>query len=118
MRPVNQIDRMPPMSEAQFAREFEKLADLYGWLYFHAPPYTGQSKAPNPGFPDYVLVRINSEAWSYELLFVELKKETGKLKPEQDQWLAALNLAVPGCAFVLRPSQLEQAVAILLWDKP
>ncbi len=110
---VNKIARMPPMSEAQFAREFETLADLYGWLWYHAPPYTRQSKAPNPGFPDYVLVRHET----HEILFVELKKEKGKTSDDQLVWLVEIEMAHPGCAFVLRPSQLEQAAAILRWPE-
>lgn len=51
-----------------------------GWLRYH----THDSRHSPAGFPDLVLVRPP------EILFVELKRQKGKLSDEQRTWLRAL----------------------------
>lgn len=93
-------------SEAAFQQQIEQLARLYSWKVFHAPDNrpsgrTGRVQRVTPGFPDLTLVR------GEELIFAELKTETGRVRPEQTEWLAALE-NVPGVeTFVWRPSDFD-----------
>lgn len=69
-------------SEAAFQQQVLQLAGFYGWLSYH----THDSRRSQPGFPDLVLVR------GPELLFVELKTDKGRVRPEQQVWLQALTV--------------------------
>ncbi len=74
---------MKPQSEAAFQQQVVNLAGFYGWsLVYH----THDSRRSQPGFPDLVLVRAP------ELVFAELKAETGVVKPEQQDWIDALQV--------------------------
>ena len=84
------------MMEADLQATVVKLARTLGWYCYH----THDSRRSAPGFPDLVMVHPRSGA----LLFAELKSATGRVTPEQDQWLRAL--AVRGVAFVWRPREL------------
>lgn len=67
--------------ESAWQTQVEQLAGFYGW----GPIYhTHDSRRSHPGFPDLVLVRDR------ELLFVELKTDKGRVRPEQQVWLDAL----------------------------
>lgn len=68
-------------SEQAFQLQVLQLAGFYNWLAYH----THDSRRSQPGFPDLVLVR------GTELLFVELKTDKGRLRPEQTVWLQALD---------------------------
>ncbi len=68
------------MTEAQLQDAIIAMAKLFGWRVYH----THDSRHSASGFPDLVLVR------GRELIFAELKSEAGRLSPEQDAWLAAL----------------------------
>lgn len=79
-------------TEALFQQQVEQLAGYYGWRFFHAPDnrpvrsrrgrtYVQDVKA---GFPDLVLVR------GPELVFAELKTDTGRIKAEQTEWITDL----------------------------
>lgn len=80
-------------SEAQFEQAVEQLAAFYGWLAYHPPdnrPTTARSgrryvQRVTPGYPDLTLVRVP------ELLFVELKTDTGRVAPAQRAWLDAID---------------------------
>ena len=73
------------------------LARMLGWLVYH----THDSRHSGKGFPDLVMCHPRSGA----LLFAELKSVTGRVTPEQDEWLRAL--AVRGVAFLWRPEHLR-----------
>lgn len=66
--------------EAAFQTQVEQLAAFYGWRTYH----THDSRRSTPGFPDLVMVR------GPELVFAELKTNTGRTTPEQDAWIADL----------------------------
>lgn len=55
-------------------------AQTFGWLTYH--PLDSRGSAA--GFPDLTLVRGD------ELMFVEVKRETGKVSAAQQRWLDAL----------------------------
>lgn len=70
---------------------FRPAKTAYGWR----TPVQGDGK----GWPDLSMVRGGS---SPRLLFAELKSDTGRLDPEQVEWLAALEDS--GCeTYVWRP---------------
>ena len=69
-------------TEAAFQQQLVQLAELYGWRSYH----THDSRRSQRGFPDLVLVR------GPELIFAELKTDTGRIKPEQLEWIDALGL--------------------------
>ncbi len=80
-------------SEKDFQAQILDLARLAGFLVYH----THDSRRSAPGFPDLVLVRPPV------VLFVELKSESGKLRPEQKAWLDALRACESVEAYLWRP---------------
>jgi hypothetical protein len=79
------------------------VASACGWRRYH----TWLSKHSPAGFPDEVLVRPP------RIIFAELKSASGRLKPEQEAWLEALQ-QVPGVEiFVWRPGDMDEIVAVL-----
>ena len=54
------------------------------------------------GFPDLVLAREGV------VIFAELKAEKGRLRPDQEKWIAAL-----GACYVWRPSDWPAILQIL-----
>ena len=69
------------MSEEELQTAVTHMATLCGWRSYH----TYNSRRSNPGFPDLVLTRRG------RLLFVELKSQRGKVRPEQQDWLNDLD---------------------------
>jgi hypothetical protein len=70
-------------TEAQFQATVVKAARTHGWLTIHFPDMLA-----NPsGFPDLILLRRGV------CLFVELKRENGKLGPKQAEWIETLDAA-------------------------
>lgn len=55
-------------------------------LGFHLTYHTHDSRRSNPGFPDLVLLNARSG----RLIFVELKAQSGRVRPEQETWINAL----------------------------
>lgn len=74
---------MPPrLTEKQWEEQVSYFAQLCGWSGYH----TRDSRRSAPGFPDWVFVRAP------ELLFVELKSDSGKLNADQERWIEDLRL--------------------------
>ena len=94
-------------SEKQFQAQVVELARYSGFLIYH----TFDSRRSASGFPDLVLVRPPT------VLFAELKTETGRIRPEQQKWLDALE----GCESIevrlWRPSEWEE-IERMLKGKP
>lgn len=84
------------MSEAQLQDAVMGLADVLGLRAFHS---TDSRRDTAAGFPDLVLV-------GNRVLFVELKRQDGRLRPEQRAWLESLAAAEGVIAVVWRPSSL------------
>jgi len=89
------------VTEAEFQQQIIDTARLLGWRCYH----TFDSRRSEAGFPDLVLVRDR-------VVHLEVKSETGRLSPEQADWIAAIN-AAGGTALVVRPSMWEEIVASL-----
>lgn len=88
------------MTEAALQQRVVYRARKYGWMVAHfgraRSGAGGVWRTPGPrGYPDLTLARAGAT------LFVELKRELGKVDPEQEAWLAALG------GVVWRPSDLR-----------
>lgn len=96
------------LSEEEFMAQVIQLLELCHWQYYH----TYRSTHSPAGFPDIAAVRENSDG-SSSLVFLEIKKEKGKLTVAQLEWLSLLD-NVPGViATVCRPSWWNSLVALL-----
>jgi hypothetical protein len=83
------------MSEADFQKTVIDLAKMNGWLVHHqlvpfrlrrGRPTAIVEEGVDPGFPDLVLVHPVRKM----TLFVELKREKGKVSEDQKIWGSAL----------------------------
>ena len=91
------------VSEADFQTRIVDYCRLLQLLVFH----DHDSRRNIAGFPDLVIV-------GSRVLFVELKTETGRLRPEQEVWLDRLRKATGDSAVaVWRPSDWPHAMKIL-----
>lgn len=87
------------VTEAQFQRLVVDTAKMLGLRVYH----THDSRRSEPGFPDLVIVG------SHGVLFRELKTQKGRVRPEQQYWLAILHAA--GCnAAIWRPQDFPLRV--------
>lgn len=84
------------MSESDFQKRITDYCDLLGIRWHHET----DSRKSKRGFPDLVLC-------GREVIFVELKKETGRVTTEQREWIDSLRHAGVR-AMVWRPSQWPQ----------
>lgn len=105
--------------ERSFQRQVIQLAKLYGWRVAHFRPARGARgrwftpvMADGAGFPDLVLVHPGRQL----LAFAELKSDNGRIRPEQEEWLADLREAGIA-AFVWRPRDWEAIQAFLTGEQ-
>lgn len=91
-------------SEAAFQVQVLNLAGFHSWRCYH----THDSRRSQKGFPDLVLIRPP------ELIFAELKTDSGRVRPEQQQWLDELReVAARGSyveVYLWRPAQLQEII--------
>jgi VRR-NUC domain len=92
------------VSEADLQATVEALLDLYGYLSYH----TYDSRRSRPGFPDLAAIRPGGTGSPLWLL--ELKTETGRLRPAQARWGEALAASPTVRYAVIRPADLPQLV--------
>lgn len=97
--------RIKKETEKSFMETVVSLAKLKGWLVYH----TYDSRKSEPGFPDLVIVRDG------EVMFIELKTDTGAVTEEQDKWIEALRKCEGEnlCVVVWRPSKLKEIEVML-----
>ena len=111
------------MSEKSLQDSIVGRAKTRGWKVAHAgkgwvgdqETGAGQFVTPmSPGWPDLTLAKPG-----HALIFMELKRQTGVVEPEQVEWLQLLNLT-GNVAVVVRPSDLRMGKvnAILNGGKP
>lgn len=98
------------LTEAQWQTQVVGIARQYGWECFHAPDNKpgagGRRQTITPGWLDLAILG-HSRA-----LFVELKSEKGRVRPEQVVVMQKLRAA--GCEVSLwRPSDLPTVLAVL-----
>ena len=101
-----------PLTEAQWQRQVTDLANLFGWCWAHFRPARTEKGWRTPvagpggaGFPDLVM-------WRERVVFVELKTDRGRVRPEQEERLAALTAAGASC-HLWRPRDWDDVVAVL-----
>ena len=88
------------MTETQVFEEIRRTANDHGWRIYH----TYNSRRSEAGFPDVVLVRGG------QLLMWELKKASGRVTTQQQQWIDDL-AACPGVdARAVWPSDLDDCL--------
>ena len=91
------------MSENYWQGTVEEYAQTLGWVKYH----TRDSRGSDDGFPDLVLVRPP------RVIFVELKKQTGKMELAQTAW-ATLLADCPGVEhYVWRPGDWADVEELL-----
>lgn len=88
--------------EKDWQAQVRQLALLLGWRRAY---HTYDSRRSDTGFPDLVLVRDR-------VIFLELKRETGKVSDAQREWIRALANANAE-VYVARPRHLDQLATIL-----
>jgi hypothetical protein len=91
------------MTERQFQEQVLQLATLYRWRSYH----THDSRHSAAGFPDLVLIRPP------ELIFAELKSDTGRLSAEQGDWLEDLGAIADGMSALETVTGL--AIDVYVW---
>ena len=96
------------VTEADFRRTIIDYARLRGWRYY----CTWLSLHSPKGFPDFVLLRARTGA-PPRLIFAEIKSERGRVRPEQADWLADLREVPSVEAYLWRPSDFDEIVAVL-----
>ncbi len=118
------------MTESQLAALLEGtgkrpgLLGLGGWTWTHFRPAQSLKGWRTPlsgdkGFPDYVCVREtfpfsqDRTVPDYELIFIELKGDGGKVSAEQKVWHDLLRKAGQRM-YVWWPEDFEEAKAVLL----
>ncbi len=86
-----------PMNEADLSVAVLDMARLFGWKGYHS-----WSSVHSPaGFPDWVFLRPP------RLVFIELKREIGKLTTKQAEWIYDLSRCPGVEVYVFRPSDLD-----------
>ncbi len=94
--------RAKPLTEREWQAQVVAIARTYGWQVHHHLISYGSAA----GWPDLVIASHG------RALFVELKNDTGRLRPEQRMWLGLL--AAAGCEVaVWRPADLDTVTAAL-----
>ena len=91
------------MTEKAFQTAVLRLAALYRWRSYH----TRDSRKSAAGFPDLVLVHPQRG-----IVYAELKSDSGKLRPEQEEWIELLT-AAGARVFVWRPDDFPAIASIL-----
>jgi hypothetical protein len=87
------MTRAIPMSESDWSTRLTDYCEFLGLKWFHSGDSRRDSTA---GWPDLVIV-------GRQIIYVELKRENGKVKSEQVEWLKALRDA-GGEVHIWRPS--------------
>lgn len=100
-------------SERAFQARVIQLARLCGWRVYHSRPAqyrSGQWATPlqgDAGLPDLILCKPP------RLLFAELKREGGRVRPAQAEWIDALSRCNGVEVYLWKPSDWESIVKIL-----
>lgn len=84
---------LPRISESAMQAAIKQAALANGWLYHHA----ADSRRSDAGLPDVIAVR------GEVLAVMELKRQNGRLRPEQRQWIEALEKVRWVIPAVVRP---------------
>lgn len=106
--------RRPNATEDDVLVLVRQAAALGGWLCYH----THDSRRSPEGFPDIVAVHPQLG----RMVFAELKSAKGKVTPDQEQWLAALQTTttvtgdrrVHPAIYLWRPADVDAILQVFL----
>lgn len=105
------------LTEAQWQAQVIQVARTFGWRVAHFRPALNQRgrwmtavAADGAGFPDLVLVHNHTG----DLIFAELKRDDGRLRPEQERWRDAIQAGGSRRFEVWRPRDFEAVRARLM----
>jgi hypothetical protein len=104
--------------EASFQSVVVEVARLAGWkvAHFRAARTSKGWRTPviadGAGWPDLCLARAP------RLVFAELKSDSGKLRPNQSEWLDVLRLLPQVEVYLWRPADWDALVEILTGTAP
>lgn len=98
--------RAPQLSEAQFQQRILDLAALTGWRVYHHPD---SRHATTAGLPDLILLHMATG----RIVFAELKKVDGRVRPAQAEFLKAAARDPRNEIALWRPADWDQVVAVL-----
>lgn len=90
-------------TETQYQREIVKLAKDEGHYVYH----THDSRRSEKGFPDLVIIPEDRP-----IIFLEVKTQTGIVKPEQQRVIDRL-VKVGEIAYIVRPADLTWVAALI-----
>ena len=90
--------------EKDWQKQVRQLADQLGYSGYH----TFNSRRSDTGFPDLVLVSPQRQ----RIIYLELKRETGKVSDRQAEWVRDLH-AAGAEVYVARPRHLQALAAVL-----
>lgn len=97
------------MTEAELQRMVIDLAKYTGYAYWHCVDARKSAR----GFPDLVLIHLMTG----RLIFVELKRQDGRVRPEQQVWLN--HLGIRHEVYLWRPSDwVSGAIREILNNEP
>jgi hypothetical protein len=91
--------------EKLFQDQVMQIAKMNGWLIHHPTPHQvrpGVFRSDGAGVPDLMLISTKGHG----IIWAELKIETGRLTPIQEQWGKCIK-ANGGEYYVWRPSMLQ-----------
>ena len=91
------------MTEAELQAAIVDVAELAGWLVFH----DHDSRRNPAGLPDLICVKPP------RVVFIELKSDTGRVRPEQRTWLDALAECDTLASALVRPDDLPTVIEYL-----
>ena len=91
------------VTERQLQDTIIRMAKLLGWSVYH----TYDSRRSERGYPDLTLCHAD-----HGLVFMELKREKGRVSKWQTFWISQLTRAGQR-AYVVRPSQVDAVERLL-----
>lgn len=100
------------VTEAAWQAQVIDAANLLGWTVAHFRPartkdgWVTPVAAQGKGFPDLFMVRGD------RVIAAELKSATGRVTPEQDQWLELLD-ATGTETYLWRPGDFDHVIEVL-----
>jgi hypothetical protein len=112
------FDRIP-VSEDEFQQSIIDLAHVLGYKVHHDRPARQADGSwrthiqGDTGFPDLVLAHKQKG----RVIYIECKSESGKVSPEQQDWLDTLAACENAEVYTSKPSEWEYIKAVLMLPK-
>lgn len=106
------MSEKPDWAEWAFQENVKDLAKKLGWAVHHVSPHMVRQnvyRSDTPGWPDLTLIRRHST--HTELIFAELKTNTGRVDERQKHWLSILSGAAE--TYLWRPMHWDLIVGRL-----